>query len=412
MARSKRKPGYCKQRRSDSDLAYVELNGHRFYVGKYGTPESKDAYRRLIAEWCAGQAQPTVTKDQITLVELIDRFMEHADRYYRRADGTPSTEIDNYRPPLRHLKELYANTKADAFGPRALKAVRQRLVDLDSSRTYSNKQVARIKHMFKWTVAEELVAPSVYQGLQAVEGLKRGRSDAREARPVKPVPEGHVDAIRPHTSRQMAALVDLQLLTASRSGELVVMRPIDLNTTGTVWTYTPESHKTAHHGHSRTISTSGHVARLSPTRFWPARQWTRSCSARLKPKRNGVPSSTRAARRPCPVATLRAATVNAGRRSSRAAGTHAARTARPCSTPAGRPAYRRGTRTSFDTRPAPPSAKQRASRSPGSSSGTARRRSRKPTPNWITAGPCRSCRRSGETVRGRGRRSCQVRRGQ
>lgn len=42
-------------------------------------------------------------------------------------------------------------------------------------------------------------------------------------------------------------------LTAARPGELVLMRPLDLDMTGKVWTYTPADHKTAHHGHQRQI---------------------------------------------------------------------------------------------------------------------------------------------------------------
>ena len=121
---TKFKPSDRRQKRKGPDLAYVVLNGHRFYLGKYDTLESRAEYRRLVAEWFARRVQPKVAQDQITVVELIARFMEHADRYYRKADGTPNTEIDNYRPPLRHLKDLYGHTKADAFGPRALKAVR------------------------------------------------------------------------------------------------------------------------------------------------------------------------------------------------------------------------------------------------------------------------------------------------
>ena len=51
MARSKRKPSYRKQRRKAGDLAFVELNGHRFYLGKYAMPASKSEYRQLVAEW-------------------------------------------------------------------------------------------------------------------------------------------------------------------------------------------------------------------------------------------------------------------------------------------------------------------------------------------------------------------------
>jgi hypothetical protein len=33
----------------------------------------------------------------------------------------------------------------------------------------------------------------------------------------------------------------------------VKMRPVDIDVSGSVWKYTPPHHKTAHHGHKRTI---------------------------------------------------------------------------------------------------------------------------------------------------------------
>ena len=90
-----------------------------------------------------------------------------------------------------------------------------------------------------------------WQILAAEEG--RGRTQARESKPVRPVPNAHISAIQPHVSRQVWALVQLQLFTAARSGELVVLRAIDLDTTGKIWLHTPTDHKTAHHGRQRTI---------------------------------------------------------------------------------------------------------------------------------------------------------------
>ena len=40
---------------------------------------------------------------------------------------------------------------------------------------------------------------------------------------------------------------------AARPGEVVAMRPRDLDMSGRVWTYRPAQHKTAHHGHQRVI---------------------------------------------------------------------------------------------------------------------------------------------------------------
>ena len=223
--------------------------------------------------------------------------------------------------------------------------------------------------------------------------------------------EGHVDAIRPHTSRQVAALVDLQLLTASRSGKLMVMQPIDLNTTGTVWTYTPKSHKTAHHRHSRTIYIGPRgQAVIRPFLAGRAVDAFLFSPAEAEAERRAKQHQARKTPLSCGNAPGR----NRKRTPSRQPGTRYTRDLyrRAVQYACRKAGIPRGTRTSLGTWPAPASAKQRASRWPGSSSGTARPRSPKPTPNWITAGPCRLCRRSGDTVRGRGRRSCGLRLGQ
>ncbi|MCH8342485.1 MAG: site-specific integrase [Planctomycetes bacterium] len=236
-----------------SGQGFVELAGRRHYLGRFDRPETQQAYHRLMAEWIANGRQLPVDPSDITIVELCARFWQHAKAYYRRPNGTPTSEIDNVRLALRSLKALYGSTTAAHFGPRALKTVRQQMIDQGGCRTYINRHIGRVKLMFKWAVAEGLIEPSVYHGLQAVAGLKRGRSEARESESVKPVPDAHVKAVRRYLSRQAWALIQLQLLTAARSGELVVMRSIDLDTHGHIWTYSPADHKTAHHGHTRTI---------------------------------------------------------------------------------------------------------------------------------------------------------------
>jgi integrase len=48
-------------------------------------------------------------------------------------------------------------------------------------------------------------------------------------------------------------MIQLQILTGMRPGEVVQMRGRDLNMSGKVWEYRPESHKTEHHGNQRVI---------------------------------------------------------------------------------------------------------------------------------------------------------------
>lgn len=246
-------PKYRCQRRPSGDLAFVELNGVRHYLGAYDSPKSRQDYHRLLAEWVAGSRQIPVALEEITIIELAARFLLYAEGYYRRPDGTLTPELANFKPVLQLLKDCYGTQKVSSFGPLALKALREQMLKKDWSRTYLNKQVARIKLIFKWGVAEELVTPTVYQALLAVPGLKRGRCTARESEPIKSVAETHVEAVRPYVSRQVWTIIQLQMLTGARSGELVVMRARDLKTQQPVWTYLPTSHKTAHHGHIRTI---------------------------------------------------------------------------------------------------------------------------------------------------------------
>jgi integrase len=86
---------------------------------------------------------------------------------------------------------------------------------------------------------------------------------------VRPVPDALVDAVLPHVMPPVAALVQLQRLTGARAGELVIMRPHDLEVTGDVWLFRPSHHKTEHHGKERVIAI-GPKAQLVLRPFLPA----------------------------------------------------------------------------------------------------------------------------------------------
>src|SRR5262249_36105192 len=111
----------------------------------------------------------------------------------------------------------------------------------------------RVKRVFKWAVAEELVPPAVYQGLAAVAGLQKGRTAAREAEPVEPVEPAHVVAVLPFLSRHCRAMVELQRLTGMRPGEVGGLKPAEIARAAEPWVYRPDRHKTAHRGKVRVI---------------------------------------------------------------------------------------------------------------------------------------------------------------
>jgi integrase len=244
-------PKYRKHRASGQ--AVVTLNGRDFYLGPHGTKASKIQYDRLLGEWLQNSRNPLIaSSDGVTVVELCARYFKFAKQYYQR-DGHCTGETPNIRIALRFLREWYGKSAAAEFGPLALQSLRQRMIDADHSRSYVNSQVNRIKRMFKWAVAEELIPPSVSQGLSAVTGLRMGRGGARETLPVLPVEDSIVDQTLPYMSSIVADMVRLQRLTGMRPAEVCLLRPGDLDRIGEVWVYRPSTHKTEHHGKSRTV---------------------------------------------------------------------------------------------------------------------------------------------------------------
>ncbi len=260
-------PAY--RRRKDSDQALVTLTdsvtGRRrdYWLGEYGTPESRERYHRLIAEWearCRRLPPPEFEGPAagpaagVTIAEVIHAFWQHARAYVNEG------ELRSIQTILRLMRKYFGSSPASEFGPKKLRWLRDQMIrgeDLSRpwSRKYINVQVQRIRRMFKWAAAEELVPVTVYQSLCTVEPLRRGRSAARETEPVRPVPEELLRATLPHLSRPVRALVELQLLTGARPGELLDLRPCDVEfdeKTG-VWTYRPESHKNAFRGKERLI---------------------------------------------------------------------------------------------------------------------------------------------------------------
>jgi integrase len=244
-------PTYCHHKASGQ--AVVRLDGNDIYLGKHGSAESRAKFNALIAEWLANGRRLPVDPTQTTIAEIAAAFRKHARNYYRHPDGTATSEVTAFDIALKPLLKLYGKSVAAEFGPLRLKTVRDEMIHLGWCRASINKHVGRIKHLFKWAAENELVKPDVYHGLLAVSGLRMGRSDAEESRPVKPVSLEVVNATLPHVSAEVQTMIRLQLITGMRSGEVVSMRTGDIDRSGKLWVYRPSHHKNLHRGHAREV---------------------------------------------------------------------------------------------------------------------------------------------------------------
>lgn len=250
-----------KYRRHKKIYARVVLNGREIHLGLYGSPESKANYEREVAQWLQTgrktprpkRQPPSVEVGRASIVELCVKYVEFADGYYRRPDGTPTGEAENVRDALRPLNRMFGDVAAESFSIANLKTIQNQLIREGLARSTVNKRINIIRRMFKWAARESFIPASVAVDLMVVEGLRKGRTNARETEPVRPAPDSDVDAIEFHTSPIIWAMVQIQRWTGMRPGEVCKLRTIDIDQSGEVWEYRPLRHKTEHHGKKRRV---------------------------------------------------------------------------------------------------------------------------------------------------------------
>jgi integrase len=232
--------------------AVVSIDGKDFYLGRYNSKASRIEYDRIVGQWQANGRRMPLQSSDTTVIEVLSAYWKWAVDYYRK-DGKPTDTPYEIKQAVRLLKERYGHTRATDFGPLALKALQAHLVGAGLSRRSVNGRVQWIRRIFRWAVSEEMIPPAVLQGLETVEGLRKGRTTAPDHAPIQPIPEADVQAVLPHLPAIVSDMVRLQRLTGCRPDEVCSLRPCDVNRGGEVWEYRPASHKTQHHGRERII---------------------------------------------------------------------------------------------------------------------------------------------------------------
>ncbi len=249
-----------------SGQARIRWQGRELYLGRHGSRESQQRFADFVSRVAAGvdpfadsgdgrtgQDSSTPPKHTLSTNELCVAFLQHAKQHYRKPDGRLTDEYHCFTSAIAPLAELHGITSVSDFGPLALKAVRQLMVGRGWSRKYINKSVGRIRRIFRFGVENELVPAEVFQRLSAVTPLLAGRTSAPDYPLRHPVAPEHLEAVRQRVTPLVRDLIDLQLLTGTRSGELLQLTSNMILRSETVWVAELTDHKTAHHGKLRRI---------------------------------------------------------------------------------------------------------------------------------------------------------------
>lgn len=268
--------------------------------------------RTLPADLCLADAQPAATAPKIppgpaavpaaiavaepvasamTVGELCLRWIAWIEA--ERVSPGKDTSLLNGARQAAHCLRRHAHMLAQEFGPRALAEARLTLANEPCrpggrrkqkpkpdaagpqpsakprknarkpkpqkppryrSRSTVNDTIARVRQMFRWAVARELVGPDRLQALQALEPILPGQTKAVERPPVTAVPDEVFEATLPHLSSVLADLLRVARLTGTRPGEICRITARHIDMTKPVWIYSPPRHKNEWRGHERDVA--------------------------------------------------------------------------------------------------------------------------------------------------------------
>jgi len=123
MLNAPRIPSY--RRHKATGQAVVTLGGRDIYLGRYNSAASRAEYNRVIAEWTAhGGALPKQRTNDLTVTEFVTAFLRYVKGYYRRPNGSLTTELKNFKLAIRRLKAIYGRALDNVFVERLWRSVK------------------------------------------------------------------------------------------------------------------------------------------------------------------------------------------------------------------------------------------------------------------------------------------------
>jgi integrase len=238
-----RPPKYSKM----GKYAVAYCNGKPHYLGRYGSPESKVAYSRFVAELQANPTpsiSPPTGESHFTVRELTAAFLDDA-----KVNTDPISYGHCRVVILDFLDKLYGDkTLVDSFKPSSLTLVQKEMIKSGRyCRRTVNDHTRRIISIFAWGVRNDLVQETTWRALKSVKALPSGTHGTFDKEERQPVPDDVVRRTLPFMPQVLRAMVQLQRILGMRPHEIFRMRVGDIDTTrgNGLWYYVPGSYKTA-----------------------------------------------------------------------------------------------------------------------------------------------------------------------
>jgi len=184
----------------------------------------------------------------------IGEYCCWAAKYYRHADGRPTTQVGQVERVLSALADECGECRPADVGADVLRGLVAGWVNDDLSRTTINKYLHVIRRLYRWLLQMGAVDAYSEAAVARFPGLPANRSAARETTPVMPVSLDAVEAVLPRLTSVQREMLLVQYICDMRPGEVCMMTPGQIDTSDEIWLYEPRHHKTLHRGKVRVIA--------------------------------------------------------------------------------------------------------------------------------------------------------------
>jgi integrase len=245
--RKPRLPGYRLHRASGN--ARVTLGSRDVYLGRYGSPESKAEYQRVLAEWLATGCRPLPSPGHsLTVIELLDFYLRDL-----QSQNPSVSQWNRARQAAKLLRKHCGHSPIDQISVATIRAIQRGLVERGNNIVTIRMRVSGIISLLRWGKTEGYVPIETFERIRDIPRAPRslGANPARIREPISEEAFSRAIKVMPP---MLADMVTLQRHTAMRPGEVCRMkwrdisRPLDA-----CWLYCPPEHKTAYQGMKREI---------------------------------------------------------------------------------------------------------------------------------------------------------------
>lgn len=300
--------------------ARCRINGREYWLGRAGTPECEARYRALVTRWARSQAETVAVAEAAPepMASGPTTVAAALAQYLAEIKGTATGEAlrKNARwwlaRSMAATLSQHSAVRLDDFGPKMFSRWVESVAsspmphkrdgkEVPRTTTHVRKIVAELLRFVEWCVAGEIVGADKLVALRAVKRLPLGAARSPLVR--RPVDDTVIHETMARLPAVYAAIVTICRHSAARPGEVLAMRPCEIDRTSQqgVWIWRPTRHKTQRFGRERAVVLGPRcMAALEP---WLAGVpndeivFTTDCikrvrtdgTIRLRPRRNVVP---------------------------------------------------------------------------------------------------------------------------